>query len=94
MANVNTNFDQALQGYAKLQQALERTRTAVRSMGASASEAKSCLKDSVSAKNLGQIEELVKSLETLLGNGEERVRELEMQTRSDKTRYEEMEAGR
>lgn len=94
MASVNTNFDSAIRGYARMEEALQRVRSAVKEMQASAAEAKSCLKDSVSQKNLGKIEQLAQSLDKLLADGEERVRELEYQAREDKRRYEDMEKGR
>lgn len=94
MASVNTNFDSAIRGYARMEEALQRVRSAVKEMQASAAEAKSCLKDSVSQKNLGKIEQLAQNLDKLLTDGEERVRELEYQSKSDKDKYDHMEGER
>ena len=94
MASVYTDFDNAIRGYAKMEEALRGIRGSVKEMQTSASEAKSCLKDSVSLKNVGKIEQLAQSLDKLLADGEERVRELEYQAREDKRRYEDMEKGR
>lgn len=94
MASVNTNFDNAIRGYAKMDEALRGIRGSVKEMQNSASEAKACLKDSVSQKNLNRIEQLAQNLDKLLANGEERVRELEYQARKDKGRYEDMEEER
>lgn len=94
MASVNTNFDNAIRGYAKMEEALRGIRGSVKEMQNSASEAKVCLKDSVSQKNLNRIEQLAQNLDKLLANGEERVRELEYQVREDKGRYEDMEEER
>lgn len=94
MASVNTNFDNAIRGYAKMEEALRGIRGSVKEMQNSASEAKACLKDSVSQKNLNRIEQLAQNLDKLLANGEERVRELEYQVREDKGRYEDMEEER
>lgn len=91
MASVNTNFDNAIRGYARMEEALQRVRSAVKEMQASAAEAKSCLKDSVSQKNLNRIEQLAQNLDKLLTDGEERVRELEYQAIKDKHHYEDME---
>lgn len=94
MASVNTNFDNAIRGYAKMEEALRGIRGSVKEMQNSASEAKACLKDSVSQKNLNRIEQLAQNLDKLLANGEERVRELEYQAREDKDIYENMEEER
>ena len=48
MASVNTNFDNAIRGYAKMEEALRGIRGSVKEMQNSASEAKACLKDIVS----------------------------------------------
>lgn len=77
-----------------MDEALRGIRGSVKEMQNSASEAKACLKDSVSQKNLNRIEQLAQNLDKLLANGEERVRELEYQARKDKGRYEDMEEER